>query len=115
MIARIVKLPEGRGAEAALAEMKRTWPNSELPILDKKNNRLLYYTDEAWAHLEATLRPWIVPSKDIKPLAESNQWKIEKNDLFFKIPSENSEAFFHALMKAWKTDKKSFRCFAGWN
>ena len=115
LIARFVKLPNGADAEAALAELKKSWPSLELPILDKKNNRLLYYGDEAWHHLEATMRPWSIPAKKIEGLAASNQWDIDQNNLFIEIPRENAETFYDALMKAWNTDKERFRCFAGWN
>ena len=115
LIVRVMRLPEGADAAAALVEIKKSWPKSELPFLDKENNRLLYYTDVAWNHLEETLRPWSVPARDTKELAAFHHWETEKHDLFIKIPIDNAEAFYTALMKAWKTDKKSFRCFAGWN
>ena len=56
-----------------------------------------------------------VDQKVIHDIAESNQWEIEGNDLIIKIPQQNTDVFFAALLKAWKTSEKSFRCFAAWN
>jgi hypothetical protein len=115
LIARVMKLPRGANAESALAEIRKSWPESELPILDAENNRLLYYSDDAWIFLEETLRPWVTATENVKGLAAANQWEINDGDLFIKIPLENSTALYTALMKAWKTSKDDFRCFAGWN
>ena len=115
LIGRVVKLPKDADAKNALAEIGETWPKSELPILDAKNNRLLYYSDEAWSHLEETLRPWAMGADGVKGLAAANQWDIAETDLIIRIPRENTSDFYAALMKAWRTSKEDFRCFAGWN
>jgi hypothetical protein len=116
LIGRVIKIPEETDAKTRLAEITKSCPKSELPILDEKNNRLLYYSDESWMHLEKSLLPWKSQLKDIKKIAAANPfWEIEENDLVVKIPTENTEAFYSALMKAWKTNKKNFKCFASWN
>ena len=115
LIGLVMKLPKEADAKKALAELSKTWPKSELPILDVKNNRLLYYSDEAWSHLEATLRPWATRAEEVKDLALVNQWNIAENDLIIRIPKENTADFYAALIEAWRTSKDDFRCFAGWN
>ncbi len=115
LIARIMKLPKGAEAETALTEIRETWPKSDLPILDAKNNRLLYYSDEAWNHLEETLRPWVTGDETVKGLAAAKQWEIDETDLIIRIPTRGSSEFYSVLMRAWNTEKDDFRCFAGWN
>jgi len=116
LIGRVIKLPEGADAKTTFAEITKSCPKSKLPILDEKNNRLLYYSDDSWIHLEKLLQPWITPAKGVKDLADSNPfWEIEENDFVVQIPTVNTKAFYSALMKAWKTNKKDFKCFASWN
>lgn len=70
----------------------------------------------SWLHLKKVLKPWAVPPKGIKHLADSNPfWTIREGDLVVKIPTQNTKVFYAALMKAWKTNKKDFKCFANWN
>lgn len=115
LIGRVVRLPKGNDAKTVLAEIREVWPKSDWPILDEKNNRLLYYSDEAWRHLEETLRPWVTDTEGIRDLAAANQWSIDDTDLIIRIPAENEAEFFSALMRAWKTNEGDFRCFVGWN
>lgn len=115
LIARTVKLPNDADAKSVLAEIRQTWQKSELPILDARNNRLLYYSDEAWSNLEETLRTWRTGDELVESLAAANQWKIDETDLILKIPRKDTSDFYAALMKAWGTNKDDFRCFAGWN
>lgn len=115
LIAQIMKLPKGTSAITAHAEISETLPESEVPILDAKSDRLLYYSDEDWIHLVKTLQPWVTEAEVVKGLAAANLWEIDQNDLIIKIPTKDTPKFYAALMRAWKTREEEFRCFAGWN
>ena len=98
--ARYLFFPDTKGGAYILL-----WSDKKIP--DK---------EASWKNLTKILKPWKVSAEEVQHLADSNAfWKVRKGDLVVKIPVENTKIFYDALMKAWKTNEKDFKCFAGWN
>ena len=75
----------------------------------------VFYSDNDWNHLVASVKKWTVWKSEIAGAAYANQWKVEDDEiLVLRIPDDHKE-FLAALLKGWRTNETDFRCGIHWN